>query len=349
MQHSVRRTVIFMNVNFGESLGNTEQYYCFADFEFTCGEHRAHSKTEMLSVGLVVCDGDFEIVETYYDTACPIGDPVLSDKCRELTHLTQTEILDSADSDSVLEVVDEILRDYGIEQILVWGNFDRTGLNADAARHKRTHHSYLNISAAARKIVDIQPQLVEQLDLPEAIKISELSGAFGYVPDEGSFHNAMNDAMGLYVICKSAYTTDFSANSEFTKLKEFRAERKLAAKLAAAEHRKEIALSVPLTSMEQDFLDRQSEENRPPIEEIFYNFRYRILYRFKSCPDCKDFMLMCFNYPRRVKVLPLSEYIPDKTQSAVYITQITRTNFAPALIKSVESVINCEPLTPIDT
>ena len=67
-------------------------YLCFADFEFTCGSPAHRLKSEMLSVGLVICDSEHNIIETFYCTARPNRFPKLTSQCKRLTHLTQAEI-----------------------------------------------------------------------------------------------------------------------------------------------------------------------------------------------------------------------------------------------------------------
>ncbi len=314
-----------------------EVYYCFADFEFTCGERIHRNQAEMLSVGIVVCDSDYEIAETYYNTACPVKNSQLTSRCRKLTGLSQDEIFGSPDSNSVVEQVLEILADYGITEVRVWGNYDKHGLIADAKQHRRTYSSCDCIEELAEMVVDVQDDIVKKLGLPEAINIEELAGAFGFRPEEGSFHNAFNDAMGLYAISKGAYKTDFARNKALRKLIDDRAARQLAMKAEAARKRKELALSVPLTEQEKSYLDGFAEgETRDAALGRLINMRYAVIKRFGLVPDCERFVMICFDEPRRIKVIPEEEYSEDKSRAAAFSRTITRERFADALLEAVK-------------
>ena len=75
-------------------------YYACFDAEYTCFMEqdaffdREHSG-ELLSVGLVICDKNFNLVRTYYSPIHPIYNTKLTGYCKELTGLTQKEIDDA--------------------------------------------------------------------------------------------------------------------------------------------------------------------------------------------------------------------------------------------------------------
>ncbi len=313
-----------------------EIFYCFADFEFTCGEKIYRNQAEMLSVGIIICDEEYEIAETYYNTSCPVKNSQLTAHCRKLTGLTQDEIFASPDSNSVIEQVLDILDDYGIDEVMVWGNYDKQGLLADAKQHRRTYSGCDCIEELAEMIVDVQPKVVKKLGLPEAVNIEELAGAFGFTPEEGSFHNAFNDAMGLYEISKGAYTTDFKRNAALKRLIEERSARRQAIREEAARKRREIALSVPFTEAEQEFLDSLDDSVREVEFEKLISMRCTIIKRFTMLPDTERFVMICFDEPRRIKVLPLEEYNDEKSKAAAFWRYITREEFAAALLEAVK-------------
>ena len=310
-----------------------ETYYCYADFEFTCGEKIHRNQAELLSVGVVVCDSSFEIAETYYNTICPVKNPALTPRCRKLTGLSQEDIYSSPDSDSVLGQVLDILDDYAVDEVYVWGNYDRTGLISDSRQHKRAYFTANAVDELADLIVDIQPEIIGKLGLPEAVNIEELAGAFGFKPDEGSFHNAFNDAMGLYEICKGAYTTDTSQNKKLRKLIDERRTRREERKAEAARLRRETALALPLTDEELDYLSGFAEgEEREAAEKKLLAVRYVIMKQFIALPDCERFLLICFDAPRRFKVVPDEEHAAEKAVTALFVKPFEREYFTEALL-----------------
>lgn len=319
----------------GESYAD-EVFYCFADFEFTCGERIHRNQAEMLSVGLVVCDSEYEIAETYYNTSCPVKNSQMTSRCRKLTGLSQDEIFASPDSNSVIEQVLEILDDYGIDEVMVWGNYDKHGLISDAKQHKKAYIGSDCIEELAEMIVDIQDRIVKKLGLPEAVNIEELAGAFGFSPEEGSFHNAFNDAMGLYAIAKGAYTTDIKRNKSLKKLIDDREARRIAAKNEAAKKRRELALSVPLTGPEKDYIESFPEgDSREEQMKKLIDMRYAVLKKFALMPDNDRFVMICFDEPRRIKVIPEEEYSEEKSRAAAFARFITKEEFSAALLEAV--------------
>ena len=55
-----------------------KKYIGFADFEFTCGSAMYRLRSEMLSVGIVICDSSYNIAERFYATSKPNRFPKLS-------------------------------------------------------------------------------------------------------------------------------------------------------------------------------------------------------------------------------------------------------------------------------
>ncbi|MBR6622662.1 MAG: hypothetical protein IKK91_01995, partial [Ruminococcus sp.] len=160
---------------------DNKKYIGFADFEFTCGNPMYRFRSEMLSVGVVICDSNYNIAEKFYATSKPNRFPKLSKQCRELTHLSQEEISASPDSNDVLLEVSDLMDKYGVKELWVWGNFDKPGLQNDMKQHinfKKNVDGIFRISSAVR---DIQDDMVKRMKLPQAINIKELASSLGYV------------------------------------------------------------------------------------------------------------------------------------------------------------------------
>lgn len=310
----------------------SEKYYCFGDFEFTCGGRIKRDTCELLSVGIIICDSGYRIRESFYCTARPVRYPKMTKQCIKLTKLDQQEIYNSPDSDSVLAIVRSLMNKYGCEKLYVWGNFDKPGLISDCGMHKRSKRSFANIRAVAGCIEDIQRQLVARLGLPEAINIAELSSVFGFVPRQGTYHNAFNDAMGLYEIYRGAYATDHSRNKKLRALIDERIARREEKIRQAAERRREIALSVALSEEERSYLDGFSS-GRDEAQERLLASRYRIINYMRSHPDEEYYELIVFDCPKRFKVVAGSQYTDDKVRSALFSARMTKDSFGCALVE----------------
>lgn len=283
-------------------------YFCFADFEFTCGSFIDNTKSEMLSVGAVICSEDFGIVDKYYSTARPQKFPRMTKQCRELTGLTQAEITASPDSNEALRRLVSLMKLYDISKLFVWGNFDKPGLEGDINQHRRKKAPYGNVSFICRNIIDIQDEVTKKMKLPQAVSISELSAVFDYAPESGKFHNALNDAEALYTICKAVYTTDIDTNEKFVRLRNERLEKIAAAKAATVEKLREEALSIPLSTEEAECFEPLKAEGKEKQELAFIHLRAKFVRALKRSPEAEDFVFAEYSSPKRVKVLPASKF-----------------------------------------
>lgn len=308
-----------------------DKYYCFGDFEFTCGGRIVRDTCELLSVGLIICDKNYKILESFYCTARPLKNPRLTKQCIRLTKLSQQEIYNSPDSEKVLMIVRELMSRYGCKKLYVWGNFDKPGLLSDFGMHKRMGRSASNIRAVANSIEDVQKELVARLGLPEAVNIAELSSVFGFVPREGTYHNAMNDTMGLYEIHRGAYATDLTSNKKLRSLIDERIARREEKKRKAAERRREIALSVALSDEELNYLDSFGDEREAALERLL-SCRYTVVNHMLSHPDEKYYRMIVFDRPMRFKIVAGSVYVPDKSQNSLLSLRFTADTFGKALV-----------------
>ena len=192
----------------------------FGDFEFTCGGAvTATGKTELISVGVVVCDEDYNILEEYYSTAKPLKYPKLSSFCKKLTHLTNDEIKTSPDSEKVCREVVELLERYGIKKLYMWGDFDKIGLESDRNIHERKKLPFNNIGKLCGMIEDIQPAAMKNTGLKKQPGISHMMEAFSLEP-EGEYHNALTDTKALVRICSLMLTEKWKKNTGFLTYKQ---------------------------------------------------------------------------------------------------------------------------------
>ncbi len=298
-------------------------YLCFADFEFTCGVPVKNFSSELLSVGLVICNADYEIAATFYQTMRPVRYRKLTKRCRELTNLTQAEITASEDSNTVLRKAMQLVRQYHITNLCVWGNFDEPGVRSDQMMHARMQKSDDAIREIASRITDIQRPMTLQMDLPEAVRIQELAEAFGYEPQSGSFHNALNDAMALYEIHKAVFTTDFKQNPGFIALRTSRIEKREEQRRLAFERRRDAALSVTMSPELQDYYSEIAARTDDSALKCFIHIRSKILKALHNNPDETDFILLCYADAKQIHAVPRRYFVPKKRGGAKRIVPFT--------------------------
>ncbi len=289
---------------FATSENNCSGYICFADFEFTCGGFISSDKSEMLSAGAVICSHDYEIAERFYSTAKPNRFPKMTRQCRELTKLSQDEINASPDSNDVLGELLALMRKYGVNKLFVWGNFDKPGLSADLIQHKRVGRPGANVKKICSMICDIQDETTAKMDLPQAVSISELSAALGYMPRTGCFHNALNDAEALYTIHKAAYTTDLTANRRFCQLKQERLDKLTSIRLELEKQRREEALSLPQSPAEEVYCSTADKDEM----QAYIGLRIVFVKALRRYPDEEKLVLLEFRDTGKRKVVPEQKF-----------------------------------------
>lgn len=310
---------------------DTKKYIGFADFEFTCGSPKYRFRSEMLSVGVIICDSSYNIAEKFYATSKPNRYPKLSKQCRELTHLSQEEISSSPDSNDVLRTVSELMERYGVGELWVWGNFDKQGLQSDIKMHRRYEKECGSICGICNAVRDIQDEMVNLMKLPQAINIKELASSLGYAPDSGSFHNAMNDTMALYTIHKAVFTTDFRSRPEYAALVEERLEKIRQAKALQEEKRREKAFSVALSAEEQEFFNNLDEKRK----SRFIYLRYRLVLAMEKSPQTEAFAYIMFANSRKAKILPAVKIGRRQAEEAVEFRTFEKKDFGKFLMDMV--------------
>lgn len=318
--------------------GNTKiRHLCFADFEFTCGKGISRWKCETLSVGLVICDRSYKIEETFYRTCRPNKNPVLTEECRQLTHFTQEEIDGSSDCNDVMKLVTDIVDKYGINNIFVWGNYDKPALIADIRLHAKQKKNMEYIQRVSAKITDIQERMTKKMELPQAVNIEELGSAFGFVPETGTFHNAKNDALALYTVHRCVYTTDFKNNENFIKVKRERIERIKSQRLAIEKRRRDTAFSMPLSEREREYFCRLSSQGLTAERDDFIFIRAKVVHAINSFPDDLCFCLVVFNNKTNIRVIPESKYDESKNRCALRVKKFAKAQIGEAVLDECET------------
>ena len=181
---------------------NTAPYLCFADFEYTCGgmtgdiPFDAAYGQEILSIGLVIAVRETgEPVDTFYRTVRPDHNQYLTGFCKSLTGLTQQEIDDSDNFETVMKETVAFCKQYDFQEIYAFGNGDKQIMLKDQKRHLPVP----GLKSLIDKIHSIDSHLSKQLfqsSLPISLaNLKELCRIDGPVQ-----HHALSDAQDLCAV-----------------------------------------------------------------------------------------------------------------------------------------------------
>ena len=91
----------------------------FLDTEYVTTQQKHGRPAKLVSVGMVICRGDFEEVDRFHSYIHMDGE--LHDKFRELTGITEKDLSHAPSYEKVMEQVGKKLDEYEVEHIFVWG------------------------------------------------------------------------------------------------------------------------------------------------------------------------------------------------------------------------------------
>ncbi len=189
--------------------------YGFLDIEMSCDGHivngrfiddgRMHfSKREIISVGFIVSDDKYNIKNRYYSNVKPMINPVLSDYCKQLTGLSQEEVDKGKKCNNAIGDIRNLCSSYSVDYIFTYGNADKDILNLTCQKYrKKFNENVVNIYVVRDKIVDVKPAILEGIGVkgkhsPGLESVREQLE----IKKKGTLHNALDDAMILFKICR---------------------------------------------------------------------------------------------------------------------------------------------------
>ncbi|MCI9976659.1 MULTISPECIES: 3'-5' exonuclease [unclassified Clostridioides] len=184
------------------------KYKLFIDFEFNMLDDNKnkleYNGAELISIGGVLVDNEFNIMDDYYSLVKPKYNEILSNKCKKLTKLNQ---LDIDNAPNLLYVMDDFYRwfcKFNDITIYNWGDFDIAGL-LNSFRVCKYTGKCLELF---NMMIDIQPFISQHITYNNRILSRQLSllNMKKIFSVEGEIkHNSLSDAMDLMKVCKSFY------------------------------------------------------------------------------------------------------------------------------------------------
>ena len=165
----------------------SSEILAFVDSEFTTTKH------EILSIGCVIYHTKTKKTYTFYRTCKPVYEKKLSNRCKNITHLTQEEIDASQPFPLVLKEFQHFLKEHQAKYLVVWGNSDLPSFLTSIAYNKMSlkYKDWFNTY-----MLDIQP--IISIIIDETRMQISLQDMKKYYHIEGIVnHQALDDAMDL--------------------------------------------------------------------------------------------------------------------------------------------------------
>lgn len=190
-------------------------HYGLLDLETTCDGKQENgkliddgrmkcSKREIISVGFVVCDDAYHIKDSYSSLVKPIRNAIITDYCEKLTGITQEDVNHGKGCNDVFGDIREICERYSVDYIFAFGNVDKFVIIVSARWYKKKKEKSDDLFAIAEKILDVRPTILRGINCKDDRKtpgLCRIAEGLG-IQMIGEHHNALNDAVLLYEVCK---------------------------------------------------------------------------------------------------------------------------------------------------
>lgn len=101
------------------------QHLLILDFETNCIGERSSAPTEIVEVPITVLDvNKNQIVDMFHSYVRPTTNPILTDYCKKVTHLSQKTINEAPIFEYVVFLIEKLIRKYPNSVFITDGNWD---------------------------------------------------------------------------------------------------------------------------------------------------------------------------------------------------------------------------------
>ncbi|HLP71804.1 MAG TPA: 3'-5' exonuclease [Bacteroidales bacterium] len=169
--------------------------YIIMDLELTCWKDNKDFKLqEIIEIGAVKLNSGFEKIDEFDVFIRPIENPLLSEFCHDLTHITQKDVDGASTFNNVLP---EFIEWIGAEAyvLITWGNFDLTHMQVDCKRHKIKFPKHLSRNPVNLKQHFADFRHIRPCGMDQALQMLN-------IPLTGKHHRGIDDARNISKIAK---------------------------------------------------------------------------------------------------------------------------------------------------
>ncbi|AEY66788.1 3'-5' exonuclease [Clostridium sp. BNL1100] len=174
----------------------------FVDFEATCWDKNEKYKrphAEIIEIGAVATGQNLKEIGKFSAVIRPEIEPVLSDYCKELTGLSQSDVENGIDFNRAIDLFYQWIIQYQTTQspiLYTWGNYDTFLLKRSLRRHRTKNKDFLNI-IHKEGLIDLQEQFMKFTALPSSS--CNLVKALQIIRKNyhGTIHRSVDDAANM--------------------------------------------------------------------------------------------------------------------------------------------------------
>ena len=194
--------------------------YLIIDLECTCWDKAqmapsmatiVEPEMEIIEIGGVLLDDNCEVIDEFQTYVNPISNPILSDFCKNLTHITQEQVDTGMNFVDAMNVMKSWCREFGtsINDVIFvsWGMFDQFQFRRDCKLHGINYPFGIHRSFKHEFEID---RGLDYCNLTEALQIACL-------PWEGTLHSGIDDAKNtarLFIKERTGRTISFISGDQ---------------------------------------------------------------------------------------------------------------------------------------
>jgi 3'-5' exoribonuclease 1 len=175
-------------------------HFLVVDLEATCCDDGRFPRDEMeiIEIGAVmVCARSHQTVSEFQSFICPVRNPELTDFCRTLTKIRQSDVDSAPDFASVLKDFVEWANRFRTFEFCSWGDYDRKQLAQDCLYHQVEYpfdSSHINLKAQFATMNHRR----RRMGVPAALSSVGLSFS-------GTHHRGIDDARNIALLIPSLF------------------------------------------------------------------------------------------------------------------------------------------------
>ena len=174
--------------------------YLVLDLECTCWEKEDPIKSlhEIIEIGATLLDESYNCIDTFDMFVRPKHNHILSDYCKNLTTIKQTEVSCALSFPVVMVFLEDWLKTYSDVVLVSWGDFDKKQLQKECETWwiKYPFNEHINAKELYSKKLSRKP-----CGLSKACRITKLNF-------EGIHHRGIDDAKMVAKIFKILMTEE---------------------------------------------------------------------------------------------------------------------------------------------
>jgi len=183
-----------------------QQYICFYDSEFNAYDDRKDLTypQEVISIGLCIVDKNSTMIYKYYTLVKLKKAKGITNRCREITGLTNKDMKDAKPFVEVCEKLEEIFKKYKIKKVFCYGTEDKRIFLKTA----ELYGDKIDINFFDKKFLDIRQEFKSKTKnqlgdqgLTFLKKVCKIEGE--------TTHNALNDAIDLSQVFNVIYNVGY--------------------------------------------------------------------------------------------------------------------------------------------